>query len=256
MLFSKAAEKSGYDVCAAAHVDETSEELEKITSEIIWIKVGQINKIISFFHEQGVTEAVMAGGITKKGMFNNFEPDERALKIVSRLKNLNDNTLLSELALELETEGIIIKPAHMFTPELLASPGVLTKREPTPEEAKDMDFGWGIAKSIGRLDVGQCIVVRNLVVLAVEAIEGTDKTISRGGELAGGSGAVVIKVSKPDQDFRFDLPALGPQTIKTMIKAGAVALVLEANKTLLFERGAMISLADEAGITILVREDG
>ncbi|MBW1708674.1 MAG: UDP-2,3-diacylglucosamine diphosphatase LpxI [Deltaproteobacteria bacterium] len=252
-LFARAARKNGVKVFAAALEGETRPELEQVVEEIFWVKFGQVNKIISFFKQRDLKDAVMAGGVTKTKMFKHFEPDERVKAMMGRLKTLNDDNVLRELAAEFEKEGIIIRPSTLYSPELQAPSGILTRRSPSPDEEADIEFGWQIAKDVGNLDIGQCVVVRNRVVLAVEAIEGTDETIRRGGRLAR-QGAVVVKVIKPNQDFRFDVPSVGPGTVAVMNEVMALVLAIEAKKTLIFDADEMIAAADRAGIAIVARE--
>jgi DUF1009 family protein len=191
----------------------------------------------------------MAGGISRGRLFKDFRPDLRALNLVRRAGAGKDDKLLRAVAAELESEGIIIEPSTLFCPELLASAGQLSRRAPNDEERRDLEYGFKIAKEIGRLDIGQCVVVRRQVVAALEAIEGTDAAIRRGGELAG-PGVVVVKVSKPEQDLRFDVPAVGADTIRTMAEIKAAVLGLEAGKTLIFNRADMQAAADAAGIAV------
>jgi DUF1009 family protein len=191
----------------------------------------------------------MAGGITRGRLFRHFRPDFRALNLIRRVGPGKDDRLLRAVAAELEGEGIQIAPSTLFMEELLASPGQLGRRAPTPEEHRDIDFGFRVAKEIGRLDIGQCVVVRRQVVVALEAIEGTDETIRRGGLLAG-PGTVVVKVSKPHQDLRFDVPAVGRETIQTMGEAKAAVLAVEAGKSLMFNMAEMLREADRAGIAV------
>jgi hypothetical protein len=223
-----------------------------MADEILWVKIGQLQRSMDFFKGQGLTQAVMAGGITKENMFVNFEPDERAIGLVAGLGDLNDDKFLRALADDYEAEGISIVSSTILLPELLASEGVLTSRHPSQAELADIEFGWRIAKELGRLDVGQCVVVRNLAVLALEAIDGSDETIRRGGRLAREK-AVVIKVCKPAQDVRFDLPSVGLGTIGVMSEVKAAVLAIEAGRSLIFDREAMIAAADRAGITIVAR---
>jgi DUF1009 family protein len=195
----------------------------------------------------------MLGGIVKTVMFANVVPDLLAITLAARLRTLNDDVLLRGVCEEIEKKGIAVHSATIFLSELLAPPGNLTWREPTKKEARDIELGWRIAKEIGRLDIGQTIVVKDQVVLAVEAIEGTDDAIRRAGRLGGGKGLVVVKVCKPQQDLRFDLPAVGPKTIAAMRKAGASALVVEQGKTLLLEKEELVEAANKLKITIVAR---
>jgi UDP-2,3-diacylglucosamine hydrolase len=250
LIFARSAQKQGFEVVAVAHHGETDPALEHQVSSCQWVFVGQLGKIIRFFQKAGVTRAVMAGGITKGRLFTHLRPDLRALKLLSRMKHVGDDGILRTVASELESEGITIVSPTLYMPELLAPAGVLSRRQPTAEEMRDIQFGCLIAKEIGRLDIGQCVVVRRQAVLAVEAIDGTDATIHRGGLLAGEK-AVVIKVSKPSQDLRFDVPAVGLQTIEIMREVKASVLALEAGKTLMFDRAEMLQLADQAQIALI-----
>ena len=244
LIFAQSASKQGLEVVAAAHRGETDPYLEHLVSSVQWVSVGQLSKIINFFKKAGVTRAVMAGGITKGRLFTHLRPDLRALKLLSRMKHVGDDGILRGVAAELESEGITIVSPAPYLLELMVPAGVLSRRQPTAAERRDIEFGSEIAKEIGRLDIGQCVVVRRQAVLAVEAIDGTDATIRRGGLLAGEK-AVVVKVSKPDQDLRFDVPAVGLGTIEVMQEVKAAVLALEAGKTLMFDRAAMLQLADQ-----------
>jgi len=252
-LFARAAQRRGVKVFAAAFEGETLPELEQVVDDILWVKLGQFAPIMSFFKRQGLKEAVMAGGVTKVNMFARFQPDSKAQAIMTRLETLNDDNVLRALAAEFENEGITILASTLYTPELQAPSGVLTHRSPSSDEETDIEFGWQVAKAIGNLDIGQCVVVRHRVVLAVEAIEGTDEAIRRGGRLAR-EGAVVVKAIKPNQDFRFDVPSVGPGTVAVMREVKASVLAIEAGKTLIFDSEEMIAAADQAGIAIIARK--
>ena len=236
-----------------AYEGETEPDLEAEVREALWVKVGRLQQTIDYFHERGVTDAVMAGGLTKDNLFANFDPDERALALVARMSDLSDDGILRALAEEYEAEGIRIRPSTMYTPELLAPAGVLSRRAPTDEERADVEFGWRIAKALGDLDVGQCVVVRKLTVLALEAIEGSDETIRRGGRL-GRENTVVVKVCKPQQDQRFDLPSVGRGTIEVMDEVKASVLAVEAGRTLMFDREDMLAAADRLGMAVMALE--
>lgn len=235
-----------------AYDGETDPGLADLAEEVAWVEIGRLGDMFRFFKAHDVGQAVMAGGMTKTDMFGRFRPDEMFLSVMERVGDMNDDHLLRALAEEFEKEGVVIKPATIFTPRLFASEGVLTVRGPGPEEMADVEFGWRVAKSLGELDIGQCVVVRGLTVLALEAIEGTDEAIRRGGRL-GREKAVVVKVSKPDQDMRFDVPSVGPETVAVMAEVKASVLALEADRTLLFDREEMIAAADRAGIAIVGR---
>jgi DUF1009 family protein len=249
LLFARAAREHGARVVAAAHRNETEPALAELVDEIHWIYVGQLGKIIRLFKDAGVRRAVMAGGISRGRLFREFRPDLRALSVVRRAGAGKDDRLLQAVAAELESEGISVAPSTLFLEDLLAPSGKLGRRGPTKEELQDIDFGFQIAKEIGRLDIGQTVVVRRQVVVALEAVEGTDECIRRAGALAG-PGTVVVKVSKPHQDLRFDVPAVGLNTIQTMIEAQSAVLALEAGKTLTFDRPQMLTTANQAKIAV------
>jgi UDP-2,3-diacylglucosamine hydrolase len=249
LLFAQAARRQGVEVVAAAHRGETDPALAALVQELHWVYVGQLGKIIRIFKGAGVRRAVMAGGISRGRLFREFRPDLRALSVVRRAGAGKDDRLLRAVADELETEGITVVSSTLFLDDLLAPAGQISRRAPSPEELQDIDFGWRLAKEIGRLDIGQCVVVRRQVVVALEAVEGTDETIRRGGALAG-PGAVVVKVSKPNQDLRFDVPAVGLDTIAAMREVKAAALAVESGKTLIFDRQEMLQAAAQAKIAV------
>ncbi len=253
IIFSKAAKSKGFFVYAIAHNNETDPVLKDYVDAIEWVHLGQIKRIIKFFKKNFVSQAVMMGAITKTRMFSDVRPDSKALALVAGLRHTHDDGLLRGFVGVLEKEGITIQASTFMLPDLLAQPGLWTKRKPTRSETADIELGWALAKEIGRLDIGQCVVVGGGSILAVEAIDGTDATITRGGKLGKGN-AVVVKVCKPNQDLRFDMPAVGAQTIQTMHQAGAKVLVVEAGKAVVFDREEMIVLADRLGITIIALE--
>lgn len=249
LLFADAARQAGYAVTAVAHRGETPETLSGRVDDLYWIKVGQLGHLIDHFKTAGVDTVVMAGGITKTRMFTEYRPDWRAVKVLARVRHFKDDVLLRAVAQELESEGITVGDATRYLPELIAREGVLTTN-PSSDQWEDIRFGVTMVREIGRLDIGQCVVVKHRTVLAVEAIEGTDDAIRRGGTLARG-GAVVVKMAKPHQDLRFDIPAVGPTTIASMREVGAVVLALEAGKTLLLDKEPFFSAAREAGIAVV-----
>lgn len=254
LIFAEQAQREGFSLVVIAHRGETLREIESIAETVTWVYVGQLGKIIRTFHKAGVCQAVMAGGIRKVKLFTNFRPDLRGASFLARVNSREDDGLLRGVAEELEGEGIKILKSTLCLSQLIASEGVLTGRAPTKSEWDDVRLGFRIAKEIGRLGVGQTVVVKKGVVLAVEAIEGTDAAIRRAGELAKG-GCVVVKVSKPGQDLRFDVPAVGVDTVKNLQDAGARVLAVEAEKTILLEKEALLRNAEAAGIAVVaVRE--
>lgn len=251
ILFSKKAVKKGYKVFAVGFHSETDKRLADNVEAIEWLYLGQISKLIRYFKQYDITEAVMLGSIKKTNIFKDIRPDFKALSFIAKTTRTHDDSVLSSFADLLLKEGIKILPSTFILPELISPKGCWTKRKPDAAEKKDIVQGWKIAKKIGQLDLGQCIVISNGTVLAVEAIEGTDETIKRGGLLSHNNGAVVIKLSKPSQDLRFDLPSSGCGTIESMHEARATVLVLEAEKSIAFDREEMISIANKYNISIL-----
>ena len=252
LAFARAAREKGLQVIAVAHEGETAPELTDLVDGIFWIKVGQLGKLIKIFKEQGISDVLMAGGIKKTRLFDGGFPDMRAVALLAKMIHKKDDSLLRAVAEELESEGITVRESTLYLDNLIAKSGVLTRRKPSRDEQKDVEFGWQMAKEIGRLDIGQTVVVKDQAVLAVEAIEGTDEAIRRGGGLCG-EGAVVVKICKPQQDLRFDLPAVGSQTVKTMAGVRASCLAIEAGRTIILDREAVVAEADRAGISIVAR---
>jgi DUF1009 family protein len=250
LIFTEAARREGVSLVVVAHHGETPPEIADLAPNVIWIHVGELGKIISTFQDAGVTQAVMAGGIHKSGALTNIQPDERGLAFISRLPSLKDDVILRGVAQELESEGIIVVESTRFLSSLLPRPGVLTEAAPTEQQWPDIRFGFAAARDIGRWDIGQSVVVKRGAVIAVEGIEGTNAAIQRGGEL-GGPGAIVVKVSKPQQDLRFDVPAVGPDTIIAMQKVQAAILALEAEKTLMIDKEECLRRANACGISIV-----
>jgi DUF1009 family protein len=250
IIFADNARKLGYHVSAVAHEGETEPELASHVDRIHWIKIGQVGKLIKAFKEDRVHQAVMLGGIKKTHVFTTVRPDFRTLAMATRLALWKDDDILREFAKELEREGIAICESTFGLEGILVEEGSLTARTPTEKEWEDIRYGWDVAHDIGRLDIGQCVVIKDRVVVAVEAVEGTDGAIKRGGELAK-EGAVVVKRSKPQQDLRFDLPAIGPRTIEVMASVKASVLAVEAGRTILLDREIMLDKARSARIAIV-----
>ena len=250
IIFAENVRQLGFRVSAIAHVGETLPELESYVDRIYWLKIGQFGKAIAALKQDRIRQAVMLGGFKKTHVFTALRPDLRALAIFSRLKHWKDDAILRAVAEELEREGIQIRESTFGLKGILAEEGNLTSRKPSKKEWEDIQFGWEMLESLGVLDIGQCVVVKNRVVLAVEAVEGTDEAITRGGTL-GGKGGVVVKRTKSHQDLRFDLPAIGPKTIQTMVAIHASVLAIEAGRTVILDREEVFSRAKEGGIAIV-----
>lgn len=249
-LFIEAAQRRGRRVAVVAHKGESDGEALAKADAVTWVKLGQLGKIISFLKQQGARETVFLGTITKTQIFRDVMPDLKALSLWNKIDRRQDDAILRAFAGALEKEGIKVLESTVYLDHLLFPKGILTKKKPSVAERQDIAFGWQNARAIGRLDIGQCVVVRDCTVLAVEAIEGTDATILRGGSLAKEK-AVVVKVKKPGQDFRFDLPATGVRTIETLAKVKGAVLAVEAGQSLLFDREQMIEAANRAGIVVV-----
>jgi DUF1009 family protein len=252
--WTRAAQAAGHRVVVVAHESETDRRIEQLAPGTTWVRVGQVGRVLEALRGAGVREAVMLGGITKTSWFDGARPDVLGLKLVARVAIRSDDHLLRAIAREFESNGIRIVSSLPFLEGLRAPRGVLGRVRPDDEQWADVRYGYELAKGLGRFDVGQTVVVRARAPIALEAIEGTDACILRGGQLAKG-GAVVVKVVKPGQDERFDLPAAGPRTIETCAKAGVRVLAVEAGGTILSDRAEMVRLADKAGIA-LVGVDG
>ncbi|WP_285905885.1 LpxI family protein [Pseudodesulfovibrio pelocollis] len=218
----------------------------------VWreLKLGKLGKLIDYFREHGVERVIMAGTIDKPKVMDIRHLDMRAVKLLFSQKNKGDSAILGALAAEMEREGMPVIPAHEFLPELVTPSGVMTRREPDEREWEDLRFGWRIAKELGRMDIGQCLVLREGIISAVEALEGTDQAIARGCAL-GGPGCVVVKIFKPGQQEQVDLPSLGLDTVRVMAEGKATCLGIEAGKSLFFDRDVALAQADTAGIAIV-----
>ena len=254
LICAAGARQAGFAVVAVAHRGETPAEIQNVVDDVTWIYVGQLGKIIRTFQRAGVTEAVMAGGISKVKLFRQFRPDLRGARFLARIKSREDDSLLRGVAEELEREGIRIRESTFCLPQMIPSAGVLTCRAPDPQQWEDIRMGFRVAKEIGGMGIGQTVVVKNRVVVAVEAVEGTDAAIQRGGTLAQ-AGCVVVKVSKPQQDLRFDVPAIGIDTIKKLSEVGGAVLAVEAGKSILLEKDLLLKEADAAGIAVVALSD-
>jgi len=253
-LVLEGARDRGVEMVVAAIKEEAAPEIGRHALELEWMGVGQLGHLIRYFKRQEVTHAIMAGQVKHHQIFRiNALPDLRMVRMLARLSTRNTDSLIGAVADELAREGITLVDSTTFLEPLLAPEGVLTRREPTKDERADIDYGLGIAKEIGRLDLGQTVAVKDRAVVAIEAMEGTDAVIVRGGEVTRGRPFVVVKVAKPDQDMRFDVPVIGLPTIEKMTSAGATAIHITAGKTLLFDKCELIRLADKNGLTIVAR---
>ena len=246
------AHKAGAQVAVAAIREETDPKIESVADSFTWVGIGQLGKMLRFFKQEGVTQAIMAGQVKHVQIFSRAVPDARMLKVLLKLPRRNTDSLIGAIAAELQSEGIELIDSTYFLQDSLPKVGVLTKRKPDHKEQEDIDYGLEIAREIARLDLGQTIVVRGKACVAIEAMEGTDETIRRAGNLVKGN-LTVVKLAKPNQDMRFDVPVVGVPTLKTMSEVSATCLCITAGKTLMFDAADMIRFADEKKITIVAR---
>lgn len=250
-LFSRAARQKGYKVVALALTGHADADLAEEMDVCLPVGLLQVGKMISLFRDQGVSQAVMLGKIYKPKVFSQaWRTDLKTMSLLAQRRHGHDDHLLRLFAEAMAQSGITIQPSTMLLPDLLVPAGQLGRRKPSKRQAEDAAWGFELAKQLGQYDIGQCLVVRMKTVLAVEAIEGTDAAIERGGAMGGGK-AVVIKVAKPQQDLRFDLPSIGADTIRTMARAGCTCLAVEADRTLCFDQREVIALADQNKIAVL-----
>ncbi len=249
-LFAREARRQGRRVVVVAHRGETTPAIAEAADALYWVHLGQLGKIVKYLRREAVREAVLLGTITKTRIFRDIRPDLKALSLWRKLPAKQDDAILRAFADVLEGEGITVRESTLYLRDLLFPAGILGRHQPNEDEWQDIEFGWRMARAVGDLDIGQTVVVRDRTVLAVEAIEGTDAAIRRGGSL-GRERVVVVKVKKPCQDFRFDLPAIGLTTIETMREVGGRVLAVEAGQALLFDRPAMVAAADDAGIAVV-----
>ncbi|MBX7056123.1 MAG: UDP-2,3-diacylglucosamine diphosphatase LpxI [Pyrinomonadaceae bacterium] len=249
-LVIEGARRKGADLSVVAINEETDTRIDQEASDIRWVGIGQLGKMIAFFKERGVERVMMAGQVKHVQIFSGAMPDMRMVKMLWNLPRRNTDALIGGIAMELAKDGIELIDSTFFVGDHLASEGVMSKRRPSDLELENIEYGLQIAREIARLDLGQTIVVRGKACVAVEAMEGTDAAIKRAGELANGK-LTVVKVAKPHQDMRFDVPVVGISTIETMIAAGATCLSISAGKTLIFDRQVMLSLADRHNICVI-----
>jgi len=249
-LVLEAARSQGIDMAVLALREEASPELEQIASRLHWVSLGELSRALELLHQEGVTRAVMAGQVKHKQIFSSIRPDWRLAKLLFSLPFKNTDSLIGAVARVLKEEGIELVDSTAFLKPLVPDAGVLTRRAPDAHEAADMSYGRTIARAIAALDLGQTVVVRDGACVAIEAMEGTDETIERAARIAAGSPLVVVKVSKPRQDMRFDVPVIGLATVEVMRACGVTALAIDAGRTLLFDRARLIEAADAAGVAI------
>lgn len=250
LLFAQEAKKRGVEVIAVAVREETEKNLENLVDKIFWVRVGELKKLIDTFKNENIKKAVMIGQIKHGHIFRNLFMDHEMMKLLFTVKDRKTDSLLSAVCNRLKDFGIELIDSSTYLMDLMPEEGVLTKRKPTDEEWQDIEFGKGVAGGIAGLDIGQTVVVKKRVVLAIEAIEGTDEAICRGSILGKGK-VVVVKISKPNQDNRFDIPVVGPGTIKTMVENKVSVLAIEAKKTLFIDMQDVISQADRCAISIV-----
>lgn len=253
-IWAKSARENDKEVYVYQLSEATDNSLERIADQVSVINIGQLDKLIKTLLADNIKKVVMIGKVEKSLLYQDLPLDDKLKKLLAGLEILNDDSILMGIVNELAREGIEVIPQSTFLEALFPEKGVLTAHEPDEQLISDMRYGFKLAREIGRLDIGQTVVVKNRAVLAVEAIEGTDQTIKRGGEI-GGKGIVVAKVSKPHQDFRFDIPTVGETTLKNLIATKASGLVVEAGRTFLIDQDNLVKMAEDNGITIMALEE-
>lgn len=249
-LVLEGARSQGIDMAVIAIKEEASPELEKSAKRLHWVSLGELSKAIELMQKEGVKRAVMAGQVKHNKIFSAIRPDWKLAKLLFSLPRKNTDSLIGAVAKVFEEEGIRLVDSTLFLKPLLPEAGVLTRRAPNKHEAADIEYGLGVARHIAAKDIGQTVVIADRACVAVEAMEGTDETITRAARSAEGRPLVVVKVSKPKQDMRFDVPVVGLPTVESMKLAGATALAIDAGRTLLFDRAKLLELADASGIAI------
>ena len=253
-LVLEGARREGIELAVAAIKEETDPAIENIARKVEWMSVGHLSKLIKFFKREGVTRVIMAGQVKHVQIFKlNALPDLRMARMLARLKRRNTDALIGAVAGVLESEGVTLIDSTTFLQPLLAREGVLTRRAPNRREMADIEYGLGVATELARLDLGQTIVVKSEAVVALEAMEGTDATIRRASELVRGRPLTVVKVAKPDQDMRFDVPVIGLNTVETLRACNVTAMSITADKTLIFDRDETIAAADRTRVAIIAR---
>ena len=249
-LVLEGARSQGIDMAVIALKEEASQELANSAKRLHWVSLGELSKAIDLMHREGVTQAVMAGQVKHNKIFSTIRPDWKLAKLLFSLSRKNTDSLIGAVAKVFEDEGIHLVDSTHFLKPLLPEAGVLTRRAPDEREAADIAYGLGVARQISAMDIGQTVVISDRACVAVEAMEGTDETIARAARIVEGKPLVVVKVAKPNQDMRFDVPVVGLPTIEQMKNARATALAIDAGRTLLFDKDKLLAEADAAGIAI------
>jgi len=249
-LVLDAAREQGIEMAVIAIREEASPDLEKVAPRLHWVSLGELSRALDLLHQEGVTRAVMAGQVKHNKIFSSIRPDWKLAKLLLSLPLKNTDSLIGAVARVLESEGVQLVDSTSFLKPLVPAPGVLTRRAPDSREADDIAYGREIARQIAGLDLGQTVIIRDRACVAVEAMEGTDEAIERAARIAAGGALVAVKVSKPRQDMRFDVPVIGLKTVEVMQRCRVTALAMDAGRTLLFDRARVIEAADAAGIAI------
>ena len=253
-LVLEAARSQGIDMVVAAIKEETFPEIEQHARTVHWLSLGQLGKLIKTFKAEGVDRAIMAGQVKHKQIFSSIIPDFKMIQLLASLATKNTDSLIGAVAKVLQDEGIHLLDSTSFLRPLLPEPGLLTSRALTDEEQRDLDYGYKLARELGRLDLGQTVVVSDAACVALEAMEGTDAVIERAASLVSGRPLRVVKLAKPRQDLRFDVPVIGLPTVRLMSRLNATALAIEARKTLMIDRDDLVRQANAAGIAIVAVE--
>jgi len=254
LLVLESALKQGADMVVLAIREETWPEIEKLGARVHWVSLGELQKALGLLKQEAVRKVVLAGQVKHAQIFSDIPPDPVLKQLLALMPQKNTDQLIGAIARALEAVGVEVVDSTTFVRALLAEPGLLTARAPDAEEAADIEYGRGIAREIARLDLGQTVVVSQRACVALEAMEGTDETIERAGRIVNGRRLVVVKVAKPQQDMRFDVPVVGLPTLEVMKKANATALSIEARRTLIFDREDFVRRADEWGIAVVAED--
>ncbi len=251
LLTLRAANEAGHDMVVVAIREEAPPEIESLTASCHWISLGQLSRLIAIFREQDISQALMAGRIQHRQIYSAIRPDWRLLKVLNELRRKNTDSLLGAITRVLEDEGITILDSTLFLAPNLARTGPIGNRRPTRSETRDIEYGLAVARALARYDIGQSVVICEQACVAVEAMEGTDAVLLRAGELVNGRKLTLVKVAKPDQDMRFDVPVIGSRTVRKMREVGATAVSVEAGKTLLLDKADLLNEANQAGIAVV-----